>query len=453
MPLLASARAPRTTAAIVTLLALATGGALAGGCRDGASDARTVVTISGSTVGTEGALLARQAERFMRLHPGIRVRVQRTPDDATQRHQLYVQWLNAHVGDPDVLQLDVVWTPEFAAAGWLLPLDRFAPAVGDFFPATIEANRWAGTLYGLPWFVDVGLLYWRTDLLPHEPRSPAEMVALAQGAMRHDGAVRHGIVWQGARYEGLVTVFVEYLAAFGGRITDDGGRAVVDSPEAVRALAFMRDQIHRSGVAPVDVLTWHEEEVRFAFQNGTAAIMRNWPYAVAPLGDTAASRVAGRFAVAPMPAAPGGQAAAALGGAQLAVNAHTDVPDAAWALVAFLTAPAQMLERAAVVGQYPPRRALYDDPRLAAALNVPLAQVRRAVESAVPRPVTPVYTQLSEILQIALHRALTRQAEPAEALGRAAREMNALLEESGVLEVTARARAPRPPPPARRGGR
>jgi multiple sugar transport system substrate-binding protein len=138
-----------------------------------------------------------------------------------------------------------------------------------------------------------------------------------------------------------------------------------------------------------------------------------------------------------MPAAPGGRPTAALGGAQLAVNARSDVPETAYALVAYLTAPEQMLERAAAVGQYPARVALYDDPRLAEALAVPVAQVRRAVESATPRPVTPVYTQLSEILQIALHRVLTRQAEPAPALRAAAREMNALLDASGVLAIGA----------------
>ena len=102
--------------------------------------------------------------------PGI----QHTPDDANQRHQLYVQWLNAHVGTPDVLQLDVVWTAEFAAAGWILPLDRYAPPTrDDFFPASLEANTWRGRLYAVPWFMDVGMLYWRTDLL--------------SGAARHSG--------------------------------------------------------------------------------------------------------------------------------------------------------------------------------------------------------------------------------------------------------------------------
>jgi len=110
----------------------------------------------------------------MQLNPGIRVELQRTPDDASQRHQLYVQWLNARVGNPSILQLDVVWTPEFAAAGWVLPLDRYGPPRAEFFPATITANTWAGKLYALPWFADVGLLYRRTDLVPREAKTLEE---------------------------------------------------------------------------------------------------------------------------------------------------------------------------------------------------------------------------------------------------------------------------------------
>jgi len=116
----------------------------------------------------------------MQLNPGIRVELQRTPDDASQRHQLYVQWLNARVGNPSILQLDVVWTPEFAAAGWVLPLDKYGPEKSKFFPATITANTWAGQLYALPWFADVGLLYRRTDLVPNEPSSLEEIVADAR---------------------------------------------------------------------------------------------------------------------------------------------------------------------------------------------------------------------------------------------------------------------------------
>ena len=92
-----------------------------------------VLTISGSMLGREGQVLRLQLERFRLAHPDLRVALRDTPDAADQRHQLYVQWLNARVGEPDVLQLDVVWTPEFAAAGWIHSLDEFHPSAGDFF--------------------------------------------------------------------------------------------------------------------------------------------------------------------------------------------------------------------------------------------------------------------------------------------------------------------------------
>ena len=409
-------------------------------CARSPSKHETVLTFSGSALGAEGTLVAKQLKRFMQLNPGIRVELQRTPDDASQRHQLYVQWLNARVGNPSILQLDVVWTPEFAAAGWVLPLDRYGPAKSEFFAATITANTWAGKLYALPWFADVGLLYRRTDLVPREPRTLEELVSDAQSAMSRRAGPRYGIVSQGARYEGLITGFVEYLGAFGGRIIDDRGEVVVNRPEAVRALEFMRDELYRWRVAPLDVLTWHEEEARFAFQNGNAAFMRNWPYPVAAMSDTAQSKVAGKFAVSPMPAsgtAPAGHSTATLGGAQLAINAYTEFPEAAYRLIAYLTAPEQMLERARAVGQYPTRLALYGDGLLSGAIGIPPENARRAIESATPRPVTPIYTELSEILQIELHRALVRQAEPREALDAAAAKINALIERTGMRKLMA----------------
>jgi len=411
--------------------------ACAGGSKRSANDHQTVLTFSGSALGAEGTLVARQLKKFMQLHPDIRVELQRTPDDANQRHQLYVQWLNARVGNPDILQLDVIWTPEFAAAGWVLPLQRFGPSAADFFPATIEANTWAGKLYALPWFADVGLLYRRTDLVPGEPKNLPELVADARTAMARPGGPRYGIVWQGARYEGLITTFVEYLGAFGGRILDERGQVVLNRPEAVRALEFMRDELYGSRVAPLDVLTWHEEEGRFAFQNGNAVFMRNWPYAYEPMSDSAQSRVAGKYTVSPMPAAGGGvgHSTAALGGGQLAINAFTETPDAAYRLIEYLTAPEQMLERAQAVGQYPTRPALYDDERLRSSLAIPLDQARRAIESATPRPVTPIYTELSEILQIELHRVLVRQAEPQAALNSAASKINTLIDRTGMRKL------------------
>jgi multiple sugar transport system substrate-binding protein len=406
------------------LACIACGGEDAGG--------PVVLRISDSGLGAENQVLVRQLGRFMEENPDIRVEIQVTPDAADQRHQLYVQWLNARADDPDILAIDVVWTPEFAAAGWILPLDRFAPPANRFFAATIEANTWRGNLFALPWFADVGMLYWRTDLIDSAPSTLEELARQSTDAMQRAG-VPYGFVWQGARYEGLVTVFLEHLGGFGGEILDAEGHVVVDSEESVRALTYMRDAIHERRNVPRSVLTWHEEEARFAFQNGQAVFMRNWPYAYPLLEDSARSRVAGRFAIAPMPAATGvGAPTAALGGAQLAINANTQDPDAAFAVVEYLTRPEQMLERARVVGQYPTRPALYEDPGLADALGIPTEPILRIIERAAPRPVTPVYTELSQLLQVRLHRALTGQQEPAAALKAAAAQIRALLQRVGL---------------------
>lgn len=394
-------------------------------CRAPQDDEEPTLRMSASALGREGDLLRAQLARFQAEHPGVRIVQHPTPDAADLRHQLYVQWLNAGAAEPDVLQLDVIWTPEFAAAGWILPLDQFSPDVDQFFPRTVDANRWNGSLFAVPWFADVGMLFYRTDLVQRAPLTFDELIEGAAKAQR-DSGIESGIVWQGARYEGLVTTFLERLGGMGGRILAEDGRVVVDSPEAVTALQGMQREL-AAGIAPAAVLSYHEEEARLAFQNGRAVFMRNWPYAYALVDDPSQSTVAGRVGIAPMPSAPGGRATAALGGSQLAVNARTRHPELAYALVAYLTAPEQMRERAEVVGQYPTRPALYDDPEMSAFLRAPAADVRRIVETAEPRPVTPIYSELSERLQIELHRALTGQKDADRALSDAAAAMRELL--------------------------
>jgi multiple sugar transport system substrate-binding protein len=387
--------------------------------------------FAGSAVGHEGEILRRQLDSFEAQHPDIHVVIRSVPDAADQQHQLYVQWLNAHASEPDVLQLDVIATPEFAAAGWISSLDAFHPPAHEFFGVTIEANRWKGSLYALPWFVDVSMLYWRTDLLDAAPSTFDELSTAVSRAQREHG-VPLGFVWSGARYEGLVTVFLEYLHGFGGRFLDAAGQVAVDSDAGIRALTALGDSVYRDRTTPSDVLAWQEEQTRLAFQSGRAVAMRNWPYAYPLLADPAASRVAGKFAIGLMPHATGGTAVATLGGQQLAINARSHHLKEAYALVEHLTSPEQMVERARLAGEYPARPALYDRKELAI-LGAPSDQIRQIIEHAVPRPVTPVYAELSDLLQVQLHRALTRQQEPAAALHEAAHAMNELLARAGLL--------------------
>ena len=268
------------------LLLLATLGL---GCGD-QSGKGIEVTLPVSVLGAESRVLRAQLARFAKEHPEIRVIQRDTPDAADQRHQLYVQWLNAGASDPDILQLDAIWTPEFAAAGWILPLERFTPDTPAFFPATIEANRWAGHLYALPWFVDVGMLYWRTDLMDEPPATFDELRAGARlGPREPKVRLRPGVAGRPLRGTGYRLSRVSGRAT-AARIMEGGtGGGGVAGRRCGRS-ELMRTRSIRAGIVPRAVLTWHEEETRFAFQNGETAFMRNWPYAYGADGGQRRSR-------------------------------------------------------------------------------------------------------------------------------------------------------------------
>ncbi len=409
---------PRARGLLAWVLGLAVAGAGVGGCAGG--DGRVHLVIAGSAVGAEGQALASRARAFEATHPDVRVDIRATPDAGDERHQLYVQWFAAGASEPDLLQVDVVWTAELAAAGFLAPIDE--DVVDGFFPGAVAAGRYDGKLWAAPWFVDVGLLYWRTDLLEHAPRTLDE---LAADARAHPAATPVGYAWQGARYEGLVCDYLEVLSGMGGAILDRDGAVVVDSAAGDKALAWLAGMVGTA--SPPAVVSWQEEQARFSFQNGEALMMRNWPYAAPLLADAAKSKVAGRFATSPLPGDGAHPGAAALGGQALAVNARSEHPALARELLRFLVADDAQLARARIAGQYPPKAALYDGAALAGALPIPPAEARAILERAVPRPVTPVYSELSGVLQIHLHEALTGQATPGDAVRDAAREMRAVL--------------------------
>ena len=129
-------------------------------------------------------------------------------------------------------------------------------------------------------------------------------MSTTQRAARIRASLGHPVIDGDGHWMEPIPVFLEYLGGHGGAILEDG-RIVVNSAAGIRALTRMRDQIYRDSVVPRAALTWHEEETRFAFQNGRLALMRNWPYAFSLMADSTQSRVAGRYAVAPMPAEPG----------------------------------------------------------------------------------------------------------------------------------------------------
>ena len=390
------------------------------------------VTLPVSVLGAESRVLRAQLARFAKEHPEIRVVQRDTPDAADQRHQLYVQWLNAGASDPDILQLDAIWTPEFAAAGWILPLERFAPDTSAFFPVTIEANRWAR----LPVRDARGSWTWACStgapISCSKPPATFDELRAAGAAARESGKVRHGCVWQGARYEGLVTTFLEYLGGYGGTIME-GGRVVVASPAGVRALREMIGEIYRErdrpagradlarGGDPVRVPERRDgDDAQLALcvrpDGGQRPVGRRGPLRGGTDARGPRRPVHGRSGRSPARHQP--ERRASRGGLEGDRVSHPPRADA-------------RARRRSSASSLPASGCTMTRD-LARALSVPPADARRIIERAVPRPVTPVYTELSEILQIHLHRALTGQRRPERALADAQAEMQRLLDDAGL---------------------
>ncbi|WP_447974317.1 ABC transporter substrate-binding protein [Nitrospira sp. Kam-Ns4a] len=352
--------------------------------------------------------------RFAEAHPAIRIVREIAPHSSTAYHDLLTQKLKNRDAAVDLFFMDVVWVPEFAAAGWVRPLDDwFGPAEqAQFLPAAVEAGRYRGRLYGVPSRIDGGLLYYRADLLERygfaPPETWEELVHQAQTIVASEAA-RHpalrGYTGQFKQYEGLVCNMLEFIVSGGGRLlAEDGLQTMLAAPEALAAVRFVRDRL-LTGLASRAVLTYQEPESLAAFVRGHAVFHRNWPYAWQIANDPARSTVAGRVGVAPLPRFAGGRRAAALGGWLYGINAESRHPEAAWAFIRFLASPEIQRLFAVQAGIAPSRVALFDEPEVRRAAPQWKA-LRPALEAATPRPRTPLYPALSHRLQRYFSRAL-----------------------------------------------
>ena len=364
---------------------------------------------------------------FEAAHPGVRVRSEALPWGSDEQHQFFVINLEGRNAGFDVMMLDVIWVPEFARAGWLLDLtDRVPPhELAPYFPSAVAAATWGGRTWAFPWNMNVGLLYYRTDLLARyglgPPRTWDELVDQVGRIRAGERDPRlDGYLWQGKQYEGMVVNALEALWAYGADVLGADGRAFPDPDRAAQALGFLRRLI-ATGVSPAWTTAADEELSRRAFGDGHAIFLRNWPY-VLDLVDAPDSPVRGRVGIAPLPAGPGGPGAGSTGGAHLGVARSTAHPDLAVALARFLTSePAERaLVRATV---YPARTALYHEPALVAR-NPWLPRIHDLMLAGRPRPVTPSYLLLSATVQPEVSAVLVGLKAPARAIADARRRLD-----------------------------
>lgn len=367
-----------------------------GGGDGGGSEAKTLQPAdakgaSGSVTwcigkDTSGAFKT-AVERFNKQNPKLQAKLLELPENADIQREQQIQRLRAESSECDVLGMDVIWTAEYAASGWLYDLTPVVEAAeGDLIPSTVETAEYEGKKWALPFNTNAGFLFYRTDEAPKPPSTWEEAYEEAKEGK--------GLVYQGERYEGLTVNFLELLYSAGGKVLSDDGETVeIDSPQAREVLEFMGNGI-KEGAVPKAVTTYEEESSRRAFEAGNATFMRNWPYAYA-LGKE--SNIANDFEVTKFPGFGGNEGAGVVGGYNLGISAYSENPEGSLAFAEFLvTQPVQkeMFLKATLPAV---ATAVYEDPEVKQ--EIPFTEeLLKAVEQAKARPVSPVYTEISEAI-------------------------------------------------------
>lgn len=326
--------------------------------------------------------------------------------------------LQSQSDDIDIFLIDVTEPARYAAAGWAAPLNEYFESedammdyLDDFLPGPVSANLIDGTLYALPSYTDAQFLYYRTDLLDkygfEPPATWDEMVSQSIEILKGENdPTLQGFNYQGAAIEGANCTFLEPLWSAGGDWQDAQGNITVDSYEGRRALDFLLSTMN-VGVTKANIAETGTDDSRAEFQAGDVVFMLNWGYVWARAQGDEDSQVVGNVGVAPLPSFSGHESATCVGGWQWAINAFSSNKQEAFDAMRFLTSEDVQRVLAAEDSRIPARTSLYEDPVVLESAPH-FGQFYDVIVNARPRPVTPYYAEVSELIRTTVNAVLAR---------------------------------------------
>jgi multiple sugar transport system substrate-binding protein len=408
-------------AAVVLLAGCGGGGSDSGGGSSEGANARGPITyVQGKdNTNTIRPLL----EKWNAAHPNEKATFKEQSDQADAQHDDLVQHFQAKDASYDVASVDVVWTAEFAAKGWLQPLkDSFKLDTSKLLPATVKTSTYNNTLYAAPVTSDGGMLYYRKDLVSTPPKTWDEMISMCSIAKKNNMDCYAG---QFAKYEGLTVNAAEAINTAGGKIVgDDGKTPEVNSPEATKGLSRLADA-YKSGNIPRQAITYQEEQGRQSFEAGKLLFLRQWPYVYSLATTDGSSKVKGKFAVAPLPG-ESGPGASSLGGHNAAISAFSAHKASAFDFLKFLETEESQRWFVTQGSNAPALLSLYDDPALVKKSPY-LPVLKTSILNAVPRPVSPFYPAVTKAVQENAYAAIKGD----KSVDQAVKDMQAAIQAAG----------------------
>ncbi len=374
-----------------------------------------------------------QVDAFNAQNPNIQISYQEQGATTSDLHDKFVTIATAQDPSADLISMDVPFVPEFAAAGWTIPVEDLLPPEerSAFFSGTIQAATYEDQLYGVPWYNNGPGLFYRKDLLEGAGLQPPKTYdELQAAAAQLQTPELSGYIFQAAQTEGGLISWLEYLWGYGGDILDAEGNVVLNEGTAAKdSLQRLVDYIYNAKISPEACLTMATfSDAQNVFVEGRAAFLRMWMTA-APLMEAETSQVRGKWHVVALPSQNGQQPGpGCLGTWNLGISKFSRYPNESAEAIKFLTSRERQTERLlGIAGSLPTRSAVLDDPQVKAKYPY-VDTLRSAFEALKPRPVTPFYSQMSaDALQPNFGAAMTRQKNPEQAVADMAEQIEQIL--------------------------
>ncbi|QDL55181.1 extracellular solute-binding protein [Rhodoferax aquaticus] len=354
---------------------------------------------------------------FEKANPGVKVKLEFVPYDAL--HDKIVAAHGAGSGGYDVVLFDVVWPAEFASKGFLQDVTKRI-AVGDIpkvFPGAWTTVSYKDKFYGMPWILDTKFLFYNTEMLKKAgisapPKTWGELEKQAK-IIKDKGIVKYPVVWSWAQKEAMICDYTTLSVSYGGKFFTDG-KPSFHLGGSLEAVQYMKASID-AGLSNPNSREYEEEDVRKVFSNGDAAFALNWGYMYNMAKDPKESKVVGKVGIVSAPGVDGKTVASAVNGSMgLGITAKSANPEEAWKFIAHMSAPATQEKYAKL--SLPIWKASFSKPAVKQGQEDYVNAAAKSLEVMAARPETPVYQELSSILQKNLHSVLLGKAKPDAAM-------------------------------------
>ncbi|MBM7458882.1 ABC transporter substrate-binding protein [Rhodococcus coprophilus] len=322
-------------------------------------------------------------------HPDEQVTFKPLAAEANDQYDDIAQRMQARSDEYDLIAVDVTNTAEFAANGWLRPLEgEYAIDTEGLLPATVESATYNGTLYAAPKNTNGAFLYYRTDLVDQAPTTWDELKAECPKAEEAGIACYLG---QFKNYEGLTVNVTEIVNGFGGSFVGENGLASAIDEQTAEGLQFIVDAFE-DNIIPAAAQTYSEGESQTAFGNGEAMFLRTWPGFYT---DGESSSIAGKYGIAVLPGVDG-PGASTLGGYNVGISSFSDAPETARDFLEFMQTRQSQLYYAEAGGA-PVLAEVYDDAAIIEQYPY-FTTLKEVLEAAKPRPASPYYSAVSKAI-------------------------------------------------------